>query len=296
MAKSQTDSRPARRRRKPWIVVTALVGLVLLVKYAGQAFWHIRWEVAHRLAAELPGQVTSRDIEASEPSGVAYHPQRNSILVASDAGFLVEFDLDFRKLRSWRVKGDLEGIALHPDGSIAYIADEDNGAIIEFDLNSEIEIRRTPIDFDSDPDFAGQGSGNEGLEGLAFCPAHLDHGPPVLVGIIERDPPRWIELAFDQNADRWRIVRSLDVKMTRLNGIEFDDVSNRWIVVSSKERTARCVDLTGHVSDAVRLPGRLPEGICILPDGRSILVHDSGGVTVVPDLSRWIRSPDRFHL
>ena len=110
----------------------------------------------------------------------------------------------------------------------------------------------------------------------------------------KNSPPRWIEIAFDEIANRWRIEKSLDVGMTRLAGITFDKASSRWIVLSSKERTARCVDSAGRVSDAIRLPGQLTEGMCILPDGRTIVVHDSGGISIVEGLDDWIRSADRF--
>ena len=295
MAIAATDKpRSAARRRKLRFTVAAVACVVLIVMYAGQAYWLVRWEVAHRLAAELPGRVTFRDISISEPSGIAYHQQRQSILVVSDNGLMVEFDLDCKKRHSWEISGDLEGISLHPGGSIAYVADEDDGSIIEFDLDSGTEIRRTRIDFNSHPDFAGGVNGNQGLEGLAVYPAQGDDGRPVLAGIIENDPPRWIKLAFNENANCWHIERSVNVGMTRVAGITFDEVSSRWIVVSSKERTARCVDLSGRVSDDVRLPGRQAEGICILPDGRTILVHESDGISIIDGLSDWIRSADRF--
>ena len=131
MATAPRERPAAARRRKLWLTVGAIAIVVLIAMCAGQVYWLVRWEVSHRLAAKLPGPVTFRDISIPEPSGVAYHEQRHSILVVSDNGLMSEFDLDYKKLRSWEIGGDLEGIS--PSYSDVFYG---VGTNFVFDVNS----------------------------------------------------------------------------------------------------------------------------------------------------------------
>lgn len=241
-------------------------------------------------------------VEMREPSGAAWHPQRQSLLVISDEGELVELDNGFQVRARYRLYGDLECVAVHPETGAVFIGDEGNGAILEYDLDGKRVVRVITIDFRTHEDFAGGVKDNQGLEGLAVI--RIDdvfH----LVGGMERNPPRLIILDADisrlaqqrvaraAEANRHeplreatRITDSIDVGLLRLSGLTAHPDGESIVVIATGEQLIRQCQLDGKVIASLTAPGSKPEGICILPDGRAVITHDvkKGALTLISDL------------
>ena len=66
--------------------------------------------------------------------------------------------------------------------------------------------------------------------------------------------------------------------MKRLSDVTYCPMSQVVIVISANDKVALSCDLDGRVRGTVRIPGRKPEGLCLLPGGDVLVVHDSGGV------------------
>lgn len=136
------------------------------------------------MSLELLG--TAR-LDADELSGLAYHPERGTLLaVSDDAGRLWEISVDGEpeivheiKLKKGK-KHDLEGVAVGPAGEI-WIAAEQRRAILRYDLDGKL-IERHRLDVDGEKD-------NDGLEGLTRDP---DDGR--IYALHERRPRELIEL------------------------------------------------------------------------------------------------------
>jgi len=241
-------------------------------------------------------------VKMREPSGLAWHPLRQSLLVISDEGQLVEFDKDFEVKKRFRLYGDLESVAVQPETGAVFIGDEGNGAVLEYDLERERVVRVMTIDFGSQEDFAEGIRDNQGLEGLTVVRVDDDYR---LVGVVERNPARLILLDADVSgesrarvnkaaaADRHeplresvRITRSVDVGLLRISGVTAHPDGKSIVMIAVGEQLIRQCDLSGNVMASLTSPGSKPEGIGFLPDGRAVVAHDmkKGALTVLPDL------------
>ena len=250
------------------------------------------------------------DIPVREPSGVAYHPRRKTLFVVCDQGEFVEMELDYTVLQRVRLRGDLEGIAIHPVTGTLYIASESAGAIYEYGLEERRVLRTLAVDFASHPDFAGGVGRNKGLEGVAVT--EVEDQLYRLYAVVQATPARLVALSADLSIPTIRqarrriigqplaepirtsiqIVASHDLGLKRMSGVTFDPLSRMLVVISAGEGLARSCDLSGRVHRSVKIPGRKPEGVCFLPDGTAILAQDTGGAWVCPKMRTRLTDPE----
>ncbi len=240
-----------------------------------------------------------------EPSGVAYHPQRKTLFLVSDKGQFVEMDLTFKVLRRYRLRGDLEGITVHPVTGSLFIAAENVAIVYEYDLTAGRVLRTIRIDIRSHDDFADGLIPNRGIEGIAIV--ETSDNEYQLFAVVESDPPRLISLSTDVSSETTahararvaenssldpireeaRVNASYDLGLRRLSDVCDDPTSRAIIVISSKAHTAILfeLELDRRAVRSRTIPGTRPEGLCILPDGTAILVQDTepGGLWVCPD-------------
>jgi uncharacterized protein YjiK len=233
-----------------------------------------------------------------EPSGLAFHAQRNTIMLVDDEGTLVELDLDLKEKNRWKVPGDLEGVAVHPDNGHVLVAAERQATVIEYELNKGAEVNRYTLAFASHPEFQSTRDPNAGMEGIALV-GNGDNLATYLV--IEAAPARLVKLAaklaaslgdqaisVDQKgqirptARMALIEKGWDTGFATLNELVYDEMTKTFLVVCAKEKKLGVLDTSGKLQRTLDLPGPYPEGFCFLPNGDALVVHDSGEGHLIP--------------
>ena len=121
---------------------------------------------------ELPytwmGNISKTSI--TEPSGVIYHPQRKTLFVVDDGGYIHEIRLDGTAIQMKSLQArDLEGITTDPTTGQLYAAVEDDESILEIDpqtltVQREFKINRI---FEQKPLLK---KGGMGIEAITFVP------------------------------------------------------------------------------------------------------------------------------
>lgn len=227
-----------------------------------------------------------------EPSGLVYHAGRRTLFVVGDEGDVGEVSLDGRLLRSVHLGGDLESITINPASGLLYVAREGAEVVLELAPDELAVRRRFAIDrsFQGNPDFLKRGG--DGIEGLAFVPdAKLPAGgslwavnqydPPVLVQLDVPPPAPTAAAAKAKPSGSWqdaRILRAVPVDAAPLSDLAWDAARRRFLVVSALWKRVSVLDAEGRLLGSVHIPGFLPEGVVVLPDGRVVIAQDSGGL------------------
>ncbi len=278
-------------------IALAVLGVVLAAVVV-QESTRIRWMVSHYQADPLSVPATFVSIPVESPSGIVYHARRETLIAVSDKGQLVEMDDRYNVLQRIDMPGDPEGVSVHPDTGTLFVVLESSNSVVEYDLDRHRTIRTFHIDFSSQPDFAGGLTWNNGLEGVAVVTtASGDHQ---LFVAVEAHPARVVRLTADVSAHATAAAREsitmhptgelrqdveiaevFDVGLTRISDIAFDVDSGLLFVTSAGERVLTLAEPTGRVLRSVRLPGKKPEGICLLTNGDALVVDDTGGAWVL---------------
>jgi len=230
-----------------------------------------------------------------EPSGICYHPQRGTLFVVSDEGFVFEINKDGSPRANWEVKGDLEAITVVPWTGFLYIAIEGDDCILEFDPERGEVKRRFPInrEFGGDPNFLQKqiDSYDNGIESIAFVPdeSHPEGGT-FYVG-NQWDPPMIMEVFVPLKSSREpeaeaKILRVLPFRMDDLAGMYYDARTRRLNVVSDADNIFVEITLDGRLVKEYAFLGDNQEGICRDDEGFLYIAQDSGGILKVKDLRR----------
>jgi hypothetical protein len=218
-----------------------------------------------------------------EPSAVVYHPGRDSLFVVGDEGDIGEVSLDGRILRQAHPGGDLEGVTVDPSTGAIYYLREGHEIIFESDPETFTVRRRFSVDrtFGDNPNFLKRGG--DGLEGLTFV-ADADHPEGGrFYAVNQYDPPVMVELGLALRSstakfESARIVASWSVDAPPLSDIVWDPASESFLIVSALSRKVHLVGTDGLERAVVKIPGFMPEGIALLPDGRFVIAQDTGGM------------------
>jgi uncharacterized protein YjiK len=230
-----------------------------------------------------------------EPSGICFHPQRKTLFVVSDEGFVAEINKDGSPVANWEIKGDLEGITLDPKTGLLYIAVEGDDVILEFDRDLGEVKRRFPInrEFRGDPNFLQKQteSFDNGIESIVFVPDdNHPEGGTFYVG-NQWDPPVIMEVLVPLRSSRKpeaeaRIIRVLPFKMDDPAGMDYDFQKKRLNVVSDSDNILVEITLDGKLIKEYAFLGDNQEGICRDDEGYLYIAQDSGGVIKVKDLRK----------
>jgi len=239
-------------------------------------------------------------VPVKEPSGLAFHEKRGTILLVDDEGTLVELDTDLNEKNRWKIEGDLEAITIHPSTGMARISAGREGQLLEFDLKAGQVMRRSTLAMGAHPEFLEVQDPNRGVEGLTYVPGK-DH--PVLYVVHEISPPRMVRMTcqFPMEAPQpaagagagglpaesiATADKAWDVGMRSMNDLAFDAATNTFLVTGAKEKTIRVLDASTKMLRSFDLPGPYPEGFCLLPNGDALVVHDSGGGHLIPNFRK----------
>lgn len=230
-----------------------------------------------------------------EPSGIVYHPQRNTLFVVSDEGWVAEIQKDGTPVAMHRMVGDLEGITLNPETGLLYIAVEGVDVILEFDPERGEVIRRFSInrEFQGNPNFLEKKVAlfDNGIECIAFV-ADSKHpeGGTFYVG-NQWDPSMIMEIlvplkSSDAGEAEAKIIRVLPFVMDDPAGMYYDPATGLLNIVSDADNIYVEITLTGRLVRQYAFLGDNQEGICLDDEGNLYIAQDTGGILKVKDLRK----------
>jgi uncharacterized protein YjiK len=219
-----------------------------------------------------------------EPSGVAYHEERGTLFVVGDRGHIAEVSLqgdviDRRKLGDY----DLEGVTIGPSGRVFAVSEAKPPQILEI-KPGKLEIRRRfELEKKVDGERIVARHANDGLEGLTYIPSK-----GCFYALNQDRPPALLKLRLpleDEDGGKAKIDEVIDLKAIIRDGasdVTFDPRSGNLLVLEAGSKKGRGVlhelTLEGELVRSVPVPGDLPEGFCLGPNGSAFLTQDSGGM------------------
>ncbi len=237
------------------------------------------------LAAQWRDNILRKRV--NEPSGIVYHPGRDSLFVVGDEGRISEIDRKGRRLQRKRLGGgDLEGVTVNPNTGLLYVAVEGRERVLELSpkklkLLREFDIERRQSGFTAFP------KGSNGIEAIAFVPnPQRRHGGTFWVanqgeGVSgDKEAARLVELELPLSTPgdgRGHILRVFDSRIGDLAGMHYLPKRRRLALISDRHNLYLELSLDGEVLLARSLPGRDQEGIAVDGDGAIYIAVDGGG-------------------
>ena len=287
-----------KRKRIAFVTVIVLLCVALLYFHTQTERLVGKYEqLAEQPPSELPykwvGNIEERLI--NEPSGIAYHPGRDTLFVVGDEGDLYEMRTDGRVVRSGYLKGkDLEGITVNPETGLLYAVVEGDDAVIEIRPETFRVTRR----FEIDRTFEGREllkKGGMGLEAIAFVPdsGHPEGGsfwvgnqsfklkpgsePSIICEVVL--PIR----STDRVDAKGTIVRFVPMNMIDVSGLQYDALRDVLLVISDTTNLLVEVGKGGELLHRYLLPGDDQEGITLDEKGYMYIAQESRGVIKIED-------------
>ena len=229
-------------------------------------------------AARLP-ESTSLRSPVFGPSGIACHARDGRMFVVGDRGHLAELSRDGRELSRRRLRGDLEDVAILPDGRLL-ILDESTAEIFLYDYDREREQMRWSLDVEALLGVAHAPRGGNGFEGLAFVAGGAADGSGLLYLAHQHRPAMVVVAAFGPQRGarrlgsesvraRWSLERYRDAK-----AVTFVPALDRFLIVTDATDRLLVVRSDGTVTSELPLPGRQQEGACLDGDGTLWVTDD----------------------
>ncbi len=258
-------------------------------KYSPSIRFPYLWLDVHGFGGDIDKQ------RIPEPSCICYHPQRNTLFVVSDEGFVFEINRDGTLVATWEIKGDLEAITVVPRTGLLYIAVEGDDVILEFDPDRGEVARRFPIsrEFQGNPNFLQKQTDDydNGIESIAFVPdENHPEGGTFYVG-NQWDPPVIMEVFVPLKSSQApeveaKIIRVLPFKMDDPAGMYYDFKTKHLNIVNDADNIFVEITLDGKLIKEYAFLGNDQEGICRDDEGFLFIVQDSGGIIKVKDLRK----------
>jgi uncharacterized protein YjiK len=223
---------------------------------------------------ERPGAIPFLGVEIDEPSGLCYRPGHKTLLVVGSEGDIAEVDFRGRTLRKGRISGDLEGIAIDPNGQYLYVCSEKKDMILEIDIEdfSVVHAYKITVAEEISP---RPTMGEEGIEGLCFLPGENDFR---LFAVNENDPPLLIELRLQGQGRQAEAVVINAVPVEGEDLSELIPANDAKTLLAFSDRENRLFELSpaGKIGRQWILPGREQEAITFLPDGSLVVCEQDG--------------------
>lgn len=229
----------------------------------------------------------------NEPSGIVFHPGRDTLFVVGDEGDVCEIKRNGALVKRKRIRdADFEGITCDPVTGLLYIAVEGEEKIIEIDPE-EFRVLR---EFVIERIFRGATvlrAGGQGIEGIALVPdSRCREGGTFYVvnqGLNlddKEDPPAVFVLDVPLRpgpggGNVATIRRYFFLGLIDLSGLCYDESSDHLYVVSGAMNALLEITREGEVMRSLVLPGDNQEGIALDAEGFLYIAQDSGGIIKV---------------
>lgn len=256
-------------------------------KYAPTIRFPYKWLDAQGFGGDIDKQ------NFVEPSGICYHPLRNTLFVVSDEGAIAEIEKDGTPVFFQKIQGDLEGVAVVPQTGLLYVVVEADDVILEFDADKRQVTRRFQInrEYKSNPNFLQKqvDAYDNGIESIAFVPNNKHpEGGTFYVG-NQWDPPCIMEVYVPLKSSRApeaeaRILRVLPFKMDDPAAMYYDPQAKLLNVVSDADNILAEITLDGKLVKEYAFLGDNQEGLARDDEGYLYIAQDTGGIIKVKDL------------
>jgi uncharacterized protein YjiK len=185
------------------------------------------------------------------PSGIACDPSGERLFVVGDRGHVAELDGNGRERSRRRVRGDLEDVALLPDGRLL-ILDESADEIFLYDYDRDRKERRWRLDVAGLLGTPRAPLVDDGFEGLAYVPGGSGRVPGLLYLGHQHRPARVVVASFDPAAPdgrlgaesvqaRWNLETYRDAK-----AVAYVPSLDRFLVVSDGRTVSSSCDATAR--------------------------------------------------
>jgi myo-inositol-hexaphosphate 3-phosphohydrolase len=229
-------------------------------------------------------------VNFKEPSGIVFHPGRETLFVVGDEGDICEIRRDGTLVKQKRICcADFEGIACDPSTGLLYIAIEGDEKIIEIDPEHFRVLREFVISRTFREAMVLK-AGGHGIEAITFVPDsnHPEGGTFYVTNqgldldnredpsaIFELEVPLRSSSSGDATA---KIVRYFSLGVIDLSGLCYDEKSGHLYVMSDATNTFFEITREGKVLRAYAFPGENQEGIAVDANGFIYIAQDSGGI------------------
>ena len=242
--------------------------------------------------------------EVPEPSGIVYHPGRDSFFVVDDGGLgrpsaLYEFVLvpdvhpEYGEVTATKIVAklelgrDLEGVTLNTVNGLLYVADEWYDKVYEVHPDGPRHRRS----FELLPDFEGRKvftPGGDGIEGIAFRPVKDKPLGGVFYLANQNDPTCVIVCELPETGGetggpmaKIKITDVIESEQINLGEVMWHAESGTLWLSHAWMNLLQIVN--PDTKETLRwesLPGAAQEGITLDADGRLWIAQDTGGVAV----------------
>jgi uncharacterized protein YjiK len=202
------------------------------------------------------------NLDITEPSGLSFGPDGNTLLIVSDnTNKVYETSLQGDIIRELAYVGnDLEGVVYNPDKDIVAVAEERKKEIVFLEYETGNENERFQIN-------TGGNTQNKGLEGVSYNPNNSAYY------IVNEDLPGEL-IVWNKQFD---IIGKTELHFAGDYSAIFVDTQNSllWIVSDESKAVYKC-DYSAKVLKEYSLPRDKFEGIAVDSDKNIIyLVNDS---------------------
>jgi myo-inositol-hexaphosphate 3-phosphohydrolase len=229
-------------------------------------------------------------VNFNEPSGIVFHPWRETLFIVGDEGDICEIQRDGTLVKQKRIcYADFEGITCDPSTGLLYIAIEGEEKIIEVDPEDfrvlrEFAINRT---------FQGAmvlKAGGQGIEAITFVPDsnHPEGGTFYVTNqgldLENKEDPSAIfeiEAPLRSGSAGAKIIRYFSLGVLDLSGLYYDEINDHLCAISDAMNTFLEITRDGKIVRSYAFPGYNQEGIAVDREGFLYIAQDSGGIIKV---------------
>lgn len=227
-------------------------------------------------------------IDFNEPSGIVFHPQRETLFVVGDEGDICEIQTDGTLVKKKRIsRADFEGITCNPLTGKLYIAIEGEEKIIEINPENLEILREFYINRTFKDRLVLKRDKENGIEAITFIPDtnNPDGGTFYVANQTldltdEQDPSAIFELQVplkSNSAKKAIIIRHFSLGVIDLSGLHYDEKEDFLYVISNKKNTLFKITKKGKILESYNLPGKDQGGITVDKNGFLYVAQDKGG-------------------
>ncbi len=242
-----------------------LVAAMLLATFSTAAF-AAEWSTTSTV--EIGSGVRSA-YPGIEPSGLAWHSERNQLLGVGDGGQVFAMNTDGSNVTLWNVGGDLEDVTVADATSdYVYLADE-NGYIKKFNMATGSVVQTWDIKTWMPEVSCGNGS-TCGMEGLTYANGYFYAGYQLNGKIF----------VFDLSGSTAQKVNEFAAVRSWLGALHYRD----GYLYALYGSTMSILDMSGNEMTRYTVPGSLQEGVALGNDSNGdgdaniYIAQDSGEI------------------
>jgi uncharacterized protein YjiK len=231
--------------------------------------------------------------EFPEPSGICFHPLRETLFVVSDEGEITEIETDGTPVSRTTIPGDLEGVAVDPETGLLYVIIEGDDVILEFDPDKSELLRSFPLNrtYQGNPNYIEKKADryDNGIESIEFVKDEKHpEGGTFYIG-NQWDPPCVMEVLIPLKTSREKtaeahILRVLPLDINDPAALFYDTKTGLLNVVNDADNILVEITLDGRIVREYAFLGDEQEGIARDDEGYLYIAQDRGGILKVKDL------------